>query len=290
MAVKPKIFYGGFVVQPCETEDGWVTGGTIGQECPTPTVNTTSFVEGAASLNLGANLTASNPKYRYHFTGAQQMGSGGFRVSIYIGDVSQLRSTGNCLGVYCDTVTGQSIYKIYARSALTAGWNTLGDSYANLTKTANADRKNINYVWIDFITHAQAVPLGTLRMDAWTFLGDTAATASVIMASAVKDFQPGHKANGSMVESDSGKREHFYQNLDEYYAVQFNLMDVTEKDSYAAFSTGWAEKGLSFAYYPSQTSSDYLTLQLADPNREITYSKITGLDLWDWEDKYRYAR
>ena len=50
MAIKPRIIYGGRVVIPCETTSGWAQYPTQ----PAPTLDSTTFVEGAKSINMGA--------------------------------------------------------------------------------------------------------------------------------------------------------------------------------------------------------------------------------------------
>lgn len=176
-----------------------------------------------------------------------------------------------------------------------AGNEAYNVTYSRTTRKYTVASSAGAYLTIDWTTAASAGGImgfatGAKDTGATSYIADTTSGTEIRFTEGVRDFKEGHQSEGSFNQSDNGKRETNFKFLEEFYSIDWTLVDVAEKVSYELFSTGWASKGLAFDYYPSGTGSSFFRLQLQDPFRKIEFTKSMGLDRYAWSDGFRFER
>lgn len=150
-------------IDSCDATTGW----TADSAGIAPTLDTTTFKEGAASLNLGKSGTTVS-HVAYSKTVSTFDGTNNYAYAwIYITDKTILNSpTAMQILIYA---TGGFYYKSYSRAALNNGWNLLGGALSGWTVSGSPDIAACISLRLNFFTNnvTDLIPLGDLKMDYW---------------------------------------------------------------------------------------------------------------------------
>lgn len=161
----PIPFSGTEDVDDCESTSGW-NGST---DASAATLNTTSYKEGAASLNLGktgttsASITYSKAVTSLDFTSKTLFGW------VYIDDVTSLISSGVALTVLYGSDNSNYYQYDYSISDLDDGWNLVSFTSSTATTVGSPVIASCDYLAITFYVDSASdtIAHGNLRTDDW---------------------------------------------------------------------------------------------------------------------------
>ena len=152
------------VVDDCETAD-W----SESADATADSLNSSSYVEGSNSLNLGKSGTSSTSfSYNKATTSVDFSGKTLF-LFLYVTSLSDLASSGTAVRVKFGSDSSNFYYNDFSVSDLSTGWNALWVAQSSASVTGSPVVSACDYSEIEFFVDdaSDTVASGDLRMDYW---------------------------------------------------------------------------------------------------------------------------
>jgi len=152
------------LVDDCETAD-W----TQGTDSIAETLNSTSYIRGSNSLNLGKSGTTGTVFSYTKTTTSRDFTSKTLFLFVYVATLADLVASGTAITIRFGSDSSNYYYKDIDIDDLSAGWNTLWVDQATASTTGSPVVAACDYSGIFFNTDlaADTVTLGDVRMDHW---------------------------------------------------------------------------------------------------------------------------